>query len=85
MIKTRVEHRCLQLEHSASIRDCSDVISVEEVNPQYILLQEVARPYTLEMVSIATKECVCLLITREIILPLVKPMNAFCNTVKRIS
>lgn len=57
MIKTRVEHRCLQLEHSASIRDCSDVISVEEVNPQYILLQEVAKPYTLEMVSIATKEC----------------------------
>ena len=57
MLKTRVEHRCLQLEHSVSIRDRSDIVSVEEVSPQYILLQKVAKPYTLEMLSIATKEC----------------------------
>ena len=57
MIKNRVEHRCLQLEHSVSIRDHSDVVSVEEVNTQYILLQAVAEPHTLEMLSIATKEC----------------------------
>ena len=57
MLKTRVEHRCLQLEHSVSIRDRSDIVSVEEVSPLYILLQEVAKPYTLEMLSIATKEC----------------------------
>lgn len=40
MIKNRVEHRCLQLEHSISIRDCSDIVSIEEVSPQYILLQK---------------------------------------------
>lgn len=57
MIKNRVEHRCLQLEHSISIRDCSDIVSIEEVSPQYILLQKVTEPYTLEMLSIATKEC----------------------------
>ena len=33
MIKNRVEHRCLQLEHSISIRDCSDIVSIEEVSP----------------------------------------------------
>ncbi len=52
LIKSRVEHRCLQLEQSASV--CSSV-SVENVSPQYILLQEVSAPYTLEMVSMATK------------------------------
>lgn len=54
LIKSRVEHRCLQLEQSASV--CSSV-SVENVSPQYILLQEVSAPYTLEMVSMATKKC----------------------------
>lgn len=57
IIKTRVEHRCLQLENSVSIHDCIDAVSVEEINSQYILLQEVSAPYTLEMVSLATKEC----------------------------
>lgn len=55
LIKSRVEHRCLQLEHSAAIHNSS--VSVENVKPQYILLQEVAAPYTLEMVSMATKKC----------------------------
>ena len=44
MIKKRVENRCLQMEHSVSIRDCSDIVSVEEVSSRYILLQEVAAP-----------------------------------------
>lgn len=55
LIKSRVEHRCLQLEQSASV--CSSSVSVENVSPQYILLQEVSAPYTLEMVSMATKKC----------------------------
>ena len=55
LIKSRVEHRCLQLEHSAAIHNSG--VSVKKVKPQYILLQEVAAPYTLEMVSIATKKC----------------------------
>ncbi len=57
MIKSRVEHRCLQLEHSVSIRDSIDTVALENVEKQYILLQEVSAPHTLEMVSIATKEC----------------------------
>ncbi len=57
MIKNRVEHRCLQLEHSLAIRDKSDIVAIENVKSQYLLLQEVAAPHTLEMVSIATKEC----------------------------
>ena len=35
----------------------SDIVSIEECKPQYILLQKVTEPYTLEMLSIATKEC----------------------------
>ena len=57
MIKNRVEHRCRQLEHSVAIRDCSDAVVLEEGKQQYILLQEVSPPHTLDMVSIATKEC----------------------------
>ena len=57
MIKSRVEHRCLQLEHSVSVRDSGTIVSLEEIERQYILLQKVLSPYTLEMVSIATKEC----------------------------
>lgn len=57
MIKSRVEHRCLQLEHSVSIRDNCDIVTLENVQRQYILLQKVAAPYSLEKVSLATKEC----------------------------
>lgn len=57
VIKSRVEHRCLQLEQSASIRDKIADVSVQTAKQQTILLQEVAAPYTLEMVSVATKQC----------------------------
>lgn len=57
VIKSRVEHRCLQLEQSSSIRDKIADVSVQTAKQQSILLQEVAAPYTLEMVSVATKQC----------------------------
>lgn len=57
MIKSRVEHRCLQLEYSVSIRDSSDTVTLENMKHQYILLQKVDAPYSLEKVSLATKEC----------------------------
>lgn len=57
MIKSRVEHRCSQLEHAVSIREVSDDIMVENVDKQCILVQKVNAPYSLEQVSIATKEC----------------------------
>lgn len=57
MIKNRVEHRCLQLEHAVAIRDNSDIVALENVKSQSILCQEVPAPHTLENLSIATKEC----------------------------
>lgn len=57
LIKSRVAHRCAQLEQSAAIRSDSAAVSVETVKSQHLLLQEVASPYTLEAVSIATKQC----------------------------
>ncbi len=57
MLKSRVEHRCLQLEHSLSILGNSNTVCCENTKQQYILLQKVAAPHTLESASIATKEC----------------------------
>ena len=57
MIRSRVEHRCTQLEHCVSIRGSSDAVALEHAARQYVLLQEVAAPYSLEDVSVATKEC----------------------------
>lgn len=47
MVKSRVEHRCLQLEHAVSARG-SDVVALEEVKRQYILRQKVEPPFLLE-------------------------------------
>ncbi len=55
LIKSRVEHRCRQLEHSASLQSLS--VSVETARQQYLLMQAVDAPYTLEKVSMATKKC----------------------------
>lgn len=57
MIKSRVEHRCVQLEKAISIRDTSSAVTLETINRQYILIQKVDKPNSLEQVSIATKEC----------------------------
>lgn len=57
MIKSRVEHRCSTLEHAVSIRDNSDAVTIENMKNQYLLVHPVRAPYTLEQVSIATKEC----------------------------
>ncbi len=57
IIKARLQHRCTQLEQSISIRDNSEIICIEEVKPLSVLMQKVATPYSLDMLSIATKEC----------------------------
>lgn len=57
MIRSRAAHRCTQLKHAISIRANSDAVFLESVQPQYILLQKVQAPYSLEQDSIATKEC----------------------------
>lgn len=57
LIRSRVEHRCLQLEQSAAIRSQYAEVSVQTVQSQYIVWQEVTAPYTLDKVSMATKQC----------------------------
>ncbi len=57
IIKSRVEHRCSELEHAVSIRKNSNAVTVENIKKQYILVHEVRPPYSQEQVSIATKEC----------------------------
>lgn len=56
LLYSRVAHRCTQLEHAASIRG-GDAVTVERVPAQQILVHEVQPPYSLEQVSMATKEC----------------------------
>ena len=57
LIKSRVEHLCLQLEQSSAIRSQYAEVSLQTVQSQYIVWQEVAAPYTLDRVSMATKQC----------------------------
>ncbi|MDO4663484.1 MAG: MerR family transcriptional regulator [Erysipelotrichaceae bacterium] len=57
LIKSRVEHRLNQIERSMDIFDRGDQVLIGDVDSQSILIQEVPAPYTLEMVSIITKEC----------------------------
>lgn len=57
MIKSRVEHRCRQLEQVAFIRKGDERVVIEQGRRQCILLQPVAPPYSLEDVSLATKQC----------------------------
>lgn len=57
MIKSRVEHRCAQLEDAITVRDKSSIVTIETAKRQCILLQRVSEPNSLEQVSIATKEC----------------------------
>lgn len=57
MIRSRVEHRCRQLEETVAIQGSYDAVWTERVEAQYILVQKVAEPASLETVSLATKEC----------------------------
>lgn len=57
MIRSRVEHRCQALEQVLSIRDEAEQVTVEPATKQWIFLQEVEKPYTLEKISLATKQC----------------------------
>lgn len=57
MIKSRVEHRCIQMESAITVRDKRSIVTLETAKSQHILLQKVNAPNSLEQVSIATKEC----------------------------
>ncbi len=55
--KSRVEHRCRELEHIVSIKDDIERVTVEKAPHRYILLEKVSPPYSLGDVSLATKKC----------------------------
>lgn len=57
LLKSRVEHRCGQLEQAVALRGRGDAVTIETVEEQDILLQAVRPPYSLEDLSLATKEC----------------------------
>lgn len=57
MIKSRIRHRCAQMEYSVAVKDKGEEVTVERVERQFILLEEVRPPHTLEDVSLATKQC----------------------------
>lgn len=57
MIRERIIHRSNQLENALTIRNHGMTINIEHIDQQAVLTQVVKPPYTLEMVSIATKAC----------------------------
>ena len=57
MIKSRVEHKCEDLENIKKIRSLGSKVMIEDFNHQNIYIQKVKAPNTLEEVSIATKKC----------------------------
>ncbi len=57
LIRSRVLHRCEQMEASKNERENGGAAFVEEVEAQYILFREVKAPYTLKEISISTKQC----------------------------
>ncbi len=57
LIRSRVLHRCEQMERAKKYGEKENVIVVEEMEEQYILCQEVEKPYTMSEISIATKKC----------------------------
>lgn len=57
LIRSRVTHRCDQMECSKIYRQKEDTVVLEDMEDQYILFREVEKPYTLREISIATKQC----------------------------
>ncbi len=57
LLRSRVQHRCEQMEAAKMHRNDSANIVVEEAAIQYVLFHPVDEPYTLKEISIATKKC----------------------------
>ena len=56
LVKTRVEHRCKELEHSSFYSKDTNVY-IENIDKQYILVQKIEKPCGFKETSIATKKC----------------------------
>ena len=57
LIRSRLAHRCAQIEQAGAHRQQDGGVTVETAPPQAILFHEVAAPYRLQEISIATKQC----------------------------
>lgn len=57
LIRSRVLHRCAQMEASKAYCRADNPVLVEEVGVRHILCRDVPPPYTLKEISIATKQC----------------------------
>ena len=57
LIRSRVQHRCEQMEQAKSHRKKENLVIMEEMDVPYILTHDVEKPYTLTEISIATKQC----------------------------
>ncbi len=57
MIQSRVEHRCNQMEKALSARGNGENVIIENADRQFILSQKVDPPFSLENISLATKQC----------------------------
>lgn len=57
LIRSRVAHKCSQMEAAMSIRTKESKVTLEKSEEQYILFSEVEYPNTLKEISIATKKC----------------------------
>ena len=57
LLKSRIEHRCVQMEASLAASQGECQIKLEEREASRILIQPVEAPYTMREISIATKQC----------------------------
>lgn len=57
LIRSRVGQRCAQMESAMIHAQKKDAVVIENVSTSYILYRNVAKPYRLQDISIATKQC----------------------------
>ncbi len=57
LIRSRLLHRCTQMENASVYRTGEVPVQLEQVKEQYILIRPVDPPYTMREISIATKGC----------------------------
>lgn len=57
MIRSRLLHRCVQMENARNYMEAEATVVTEAVREQYLLVRNVEEPYRMREISIATKRC----------------------------
>lgn len=57
LIRSRLLHRCTQMENAKVYKEKENTVLLEKVEAQYLLVHPVEPPYSLREISIATKTC----------------------------